>query len=189
MCKQDSARLGTGTFVPFNFKCWATEDTHCIFCTLVSSRRSVHMVSCLLPALMITMGPAKKKKRKKTSHCRNKNVPVLCILYVSKQHNQCRIYTRQCLKKHNMVPQLYCDLLFTQRAFLLWLSYATCHWNVFFMFLISLNVKHLLLREPNPSDDFSTPLKWKWRMWQNSGINIIKEFDLQKPQHLLGWGE
>lgn len=134
-------------------------------------------------------GSGQKKKRKKTSHCCNKNVPVLCILYVSKQHNQCRIYTRQCLKKHNMVPQLYCDLLFTQRAFLLWLSYATCHWNVFFMFLISLNVKHLLLREPNPSDDFSTPLKWKWRMWQNSGINIIKEFDLQKPQHLLGWGE
>lgn len=128
-------------------------------------------------------------QKKKNSHCCNKNVPVLCILCVSKQHNQCRIYTRQCLKKHNMVPQLYCDLLFTQRAFLLWLSYATCHWNVFFMFLISLNVKHLLLREPNPSDDFSTPLKWKWCMWQNSGINIIKEFDLQKPQHLLGWGE
>lgn len=36
---------------------------------------------------------------------------------------------------------------------------------------------------------FSTPLKWKWCMWQNSGINIIKEFDLQKPQHLPGWRE
>lgn len=128
-----------------------------------------------------------EKKVEPKAEEKQQNVPILCILYISKQHNQCKMYTRQCLKKHTMVPQLYCDPLFTQRAFLLWLSYATCHWNVFFMFLISLNVKHLLLREPNPSDDFSTSLKWKWCMWQNSGINIIKEFDLQKPQHLLGW--
>lgn len=46
-----------------------------------------------------------------------------------------------------------------------------------------------LLKKPNPSDDFSTPLEWKWCVWQNSGINIIKEFNLQKPQHLLAWRE
>lgn len=41
----------------------------------------------------------------------------------------------------------------------------------------------------SPSPFSSRPLRWKWCMWQNSAINIIKEFHLQKKksEHLLGW--
>lgn len=118
----------------------------------------------------------------------------VCGLYHLRQHNHQTIWTGEKKKTHSLVPHLECNLI-TRRTLVLWLSYVI--WNLvcvcvcvygFFLFF-SLNVKHPLLKKSNPSDDFFTPLKWKWCIWQNSCINIIKEFNLQKPQHLLAWRE
>lgn len=186
VCKRDSMSPRTGMTVSINLKCEQQRKAtiYLSYSCFLKATCPYGLLSDFIIKEKVQAKENKKKKRKerKEQPLLQQNVSTHYILYISEQHNA------KSMPKNNMVTQLYCDL-FTQRAFLLWLSYATCHWNVFFMLLISLNVKHLSLREPNPSDDFSNPLKWKWCISQNSGINIIKEFDLQKPQHLLAWRE
>lgn len=79
----------------FVFKCWTTEGSDGLFSTLHSSKPNVHMAGCLFSAFMISKSLAESGK---SWHYHHKNVPILCIWYISKQRNQCRIYTRQCLK-------------------------------------------------------------------------------------------
>lgn len=157
---------------------WTREETKCVFYA------SSFKASCPYGRLSVYIRKGKRPAESIKQYQQNTRV------------SQSRtIYPGKC-KKTQQQPRA---------KFIAWSSYCSkdlgvvivrCHLPLkcfFFLFavtcLISLNVKHLLLKKPNPSDDFSTPLKWKWCIWQNSGINIIKEFNLQKPQHLLAWRE
>lgn len=143
--------VDTGKCVPFNFNKSNNRVASSIL--HVSSRLHVHMVVCF----SLSVFKIRAKSRKKGIVATKFFDPLYFAHFTTNTINAKFIQARA-LKKHNMVPQLYCDHLFIQRAFLLlWLSYATRHWNVHFMSLISMNVKHLSLTEPNPSDDFFPP--------------------------------
>lgn len=66
-----------------------------MLCFPDSSKSCFHMAAWCLYPFKINIILSESKKKQQFSP---RNVPVLCILYISKPHNQCKIYTRQCLK-------------------------------------------------------------------------------------------